>query len=75
MEEGNWVGEGMGRGTDRGVGSGCRESPGKRVWIVKGNQKQGGDLWEMLETWDQRCFRESMRVTLAKTPSNGGYRA
>lgn len=34
-----------------------------------------GHLWEELETQCNKNYQPSMRVILAKTPSNGGFRA
>lgn len=45
------------------------ESRGRDNW----NIREGGHLLDELETWGSRNSPESIRVTVAKTSSNGVY--
>jgi hypothetical protein len=63
MERGNWVGEGMGKGTG-GVGWLEGQRTGIGWW---------GHFWKEIENQDNGNYQKSTRVTLAKTHSNGGY--
>jgi hypothetical protein len=66
------VGEGRKLGEKRG------QEGNRRDQVCGGQREQGerklqlteGDLWGKLETWDKEKPQESMRVTLAETPSN-----
>ena len=50
----------------------CGEDRGREY--LETTEIRGQDFWHKLETYGNGNSQESMRVNLAKTPSNGGYR-
>jgi hypothetical protein len=54
---------------DQGGGGWRERVLGKRIGIGG----VGTHLWDEQETWDKGNFQEFVLMTLAKTPSNGGY--
>ena len=69
VDEGKEIG-GRGDGEENGVGgSGVQGTGDKGIWWWGGE----GHLQDIPETWEGRYLKESLGVTLAETPSSGGY--